>query len=92
MSMLLLVNIAGIAGVICFLLAYVLLQMQRVGPTGVHYLGLNLAGALLVMFSLLFEWNLPSFLLEAAWASISMYGIYVHIYRRKQDSSTPHEH
>ncbi len=66
----------GNIGVACFLIAYFLLQKGRIPHTGLWYLGLNLAGSLLVMVSLLFHWNLPAFLLEAAWALISIYGIY----------------
>ena len=76
-------DIIGTIGVICFLAAYFLLQKGMLIHTGVAYLGLNLAGALLVMFSLLVHWNLPAFLLEAAWALISIYGIYRHIYLPK---------
>lgn len=76
MSML--ADIVGNIGVICFLAAYFLLQNGRVQHTGMLYLGLNLAGALMLLFSLLVHWNLPAFLLEAAWALISMYGIYKH--------------
>ena len=70
----------GLIGVVCFLAAYYLLQKGKTPHTSLLYLGLNLAGAILVMISLLFMWNLPAFLLEAAWASISMYGIYTHLY------------
>lgn len=76
----LLADIVGIIGVSCFLGTYFLLQRQKITPTGVCYLSLNLAGAVLVMLSLLVNWNLPAFLLEAAWAIISIYGIYTHIY------------
>ena len=57
----------------------VLLQQGRVLHTGLAYLGLNLIGSLLVIVSLLFHWNMPAFLLEAAWALISMYGIYKYL-------------
>lgn len=77
-------DIIGLLGVACFLVAYYLLQAGRTVHTSGLYLCLNLVGALLVMVSLLFAWNLPAFLLEAAWASISMYGIYQHIYLPKR--------
>ena len=76
-------NIVGNIGVVCFLLAYYLLQRQRVASTGLPYLGLNLAGSLLVLLSLIAYWNFPVFLLEAAWAMISMYGIYTHYLCRR---------
>lgn len=80
-------NIAGNIGMVCFLWAYYLLQKGRIPHTGMTYLGLNLAGALLLIISLLVHWNLPAFLLEAAWAIISIYGIYKHIYRGKRNKA-----
>lgn len=73
-------NIIGNIGVVCFLVAYFLLQKGKIMHTGVCYLGLNLAGSLMLIVSLLIHWNLPAFLLEAAWALISIYGIYKHLY------------
>jgi len=69
-------NIVGNIGVVCFLIAYFLLQKGKIPHSGLPYLGLNLAGSILLLISLLIEWNLAAFLLEAAWALISMYGIY----------------
>lgn len=77
-------NIVGFMGVICFLAAYFLLQKGALAANGIHYLGLNLAGAILVMLSLLVDWNLSAFLLEATWALISIYGIYIHVYKKRR--------
>jgi hypothetical protein len=77
-------DIVGTVGVACFLTAYFLLENGRLTHTSGHYLSLNLAGALLVMLSLLVDWNLPAFLLEAAWAMITLYGLYKHIYLPKR--------
>ena len=78
----LLANIVGNIGVVCFLAAYWLLQKGKLAHTGLAYLGLNLIGAILVMLSLMVDWNLPAFLLEAAWALISIYGIVTHLMKR----------
>ena len=76
-------EILGNGGVISFLLAYFLLQKELLTHNSLKYLLLNLLGSLLLMYSLLFHWNLPAFLLEAAWALISIYGIYkYHIAKR----------
>lgn len=79
-------DILGLVGVGCFLIAYFLLQKERVRYDSGSYLLLNLAGSILVIISLLAHWNLPAFLLEAAWAIISIYGIYKHVWlkARKQ--------
>ena len=68
-------DIVGNIGVVCFLVAYFLLQKGVLAHNELRYLLLNLAGALLLIFSLLINWNLSAFLLEAAWALISIYGI-----------------
>lgn len=75
-------NIAGGAGILCFLGAYFLLQKGVWPAAGLPYLGTNLAGAVLLMFSLLIDWNLPAFLLEAAWALITLYGMVKYFHRR----------
>jgi hypothetical protein len=69
-------HIIGNTGVICFLVAYYLSQKGRLAHTGLWYLGLNLAGSIFLLISLLIEWNLSAFVLEAAWALISIGGIY----------------
>lgn len=71
----LLADIIGNIGVVCFLLAYFLLQKGKILHTYLSYLLLNLVGAVLLMFSLWINWNLSAFLLEAAWALISIWGI-----------------
>lgn len=82
-------DILGNIGVVCFLAAFYLLQKGRIPHTGMCYLGLNLAGSILLIISLLVHWNLPAFLLEAAWALISMYGIYKHIYLKARANHEP---
>lgn len=80
-------NILGHVGVLCFLIAFFLLQKNKLAHDSMCYLGLNLLGALLVMLSLLVEWNAPAFVLEACWALISIYGIYSNLRRRRQTQS-----
>ena len=73
-------DIVGNIGVVCFLLAYFLLQRGTILHNHLSYLLLNLVGALLLIFSLLINWNLSAFLLEVAWAFISIWGI-IKLYR-----------
>jgi paired small multidrug resistance pump len=68
-------DIIGSIGVGCFLTAYFYLQKGTWKPHSAIYLSANLAGAVLVMISLVMDWNLPAFLLEAAWALISIWGL-----------------
>ena len=70
--------IVGLFGMIVTLLAYFLLQAQKLHGNGLIYQLMNAVGALGVALSLLFgKFNLPAFLLEAAWLAISIYGIVV---------------
>lgn len=76
-------DIIGNIGVVCFLAGFFLLQKGKLLHSDLSYLGLNLCGAVLLMGSLLIHWNLSAFLLEAAWALISIYGIYTSLKNRK---------
>ena len=70
--------IVGLVGMIITLLAYFMLQAQKLHGNGLVYQLMNAAGALGVALSLLFgTFNLPAFLLEAVWFAISIYGIVV---------------
>lgn len=69
-------NIIGLAGVGAMLLAYYLLQQGKVGPHDSRYLWLNLIGALAVVLSLVEDWNLPAFVIEACWVAISAHGLW----------------
>lgn len=80
-------DIIGNCGVVCFLAAFFLMQKGKLTHDGLVYLGLNLAGAMLLMGSLLIHWNFSAFMLEAAWALISMYGIHQTLKKRR----VPHD-
>jgi len=70
--------IVGLVGMVVTLLAYFLLQAQKLHGNGLIYQLMNAAGALGVALSLLFgTFNLSAFLLEAIWFVISIYGIVV---------------
>lgn len=78
----LLFNTLGNMGTVCFLIAYFLLQKEKLKPDSYVYLGLNLTGSILLLISLSHDWNLAAFLLEAAWGMISTYGL-ICSYRKK---------
>jgi hypothetical protein len=69
-------NITGIIGVSLILLAYFLLQIEKVRSDNIIYPVLNLVGASLLLISLFRFWNLPSVIIEFFWILISIYGIY----------------
>lgn len=70
--------VVGLVGMVITLLAYFLLQAQKLHGNGLTYQLLNTLGSLGVAISLLFgKFNLPAFLLELAWLAISIYGMVV---------------
>lgn len=72
----------GLAGVFLILLAYFLLQTEKIAADEMRYPALNLAGAVLILISLTHTFNLASFVIEVCWIAISVYGI-VKIIRRR---------
>lgn len=72
-------NLIGLSGVFCILLAYLLLQLERLRAADLAYSLLNLAGSGLILVSLYFEWNLSAAAIEFFWLLISGYGIYKYL-------------
>jgi hypothetical protein len=66
---------AGLLGVTTILLAYYLLQAGRLHGHALGYQLMNAFGALAVLVSLLFAFNLSAFVMELAWLAVSVYGI-----------------
>lgn len=75
MDIYLLSDIIGIIGVFCIILAFYLLQVEKTTSSSLSYLYLNFVGALLLLISLLYNWNLASVIIEIMWLIISVYGI-----------------
>ena len=68
-------NMVGIIGVSLILTAYFLVSTGRVGSQALSYQMLNFCGAWLILFSLMFHWNLSSVVIEISWIIISLVGI-----------------
>lgn len=68
-------DLAGFIGVLLIIVAYLLLQLDKLPSSAPTYSLLNAIGALLVIISLLFNFNLPAFLVEAFWFLISLMGL-----------------
>jgi len=66
----------GIAGVALILIAYAATQAGKVAVRDVRYSLANAIGALAIMVSLYFSFNLASFVIEVFWLLISIYGIW----------------
>jgi len=70
-----LLDIVGIAGVILLVITYLLLQVNKLQSAGLLYSLLNALGASLIILSLLDNFNLSAFLMEAFWVLISLVGV-----------------
>lgn len=68
-------DLVGNIGVLLMVIAYLLLQLEKLSSSAVSYLLLNAVGATLVIISLKFRFNLSAFLMEAFWLLISLYGL-----------------
>ena len=68
-------DLLGNVGVILVLAAFLLVQLERLSATRPPYLIANGLGAFLILVSLVNEFNLSAFVIEAAWFLISVYGL-----------------
>jgi hypothetical protein len=64
----------GLIGVAAYLSAYGLLQLGILKAEDSRYALLNALGALFILYSLLFDFNLASFITQAAWLLLTPLG------------------
>ncbi len=76
-------DVIGMSGTILVVISYVLLQLEKLSSTGLAFNLVNLAGAVLLLISLCFNFNLASFVIEIFWIGASLIGLY-RFYRRSQ--------
>ncbi len=74
-------DMIGTLGVALILLCYYWLQIRKLRIEGALYSWLNLAGSLLILYSLFHHWNTPSVIIEIAWIAISVLGL-IRVYRK----------
>jgi hypothetical protein len=67
-------DFVGLIGVAAYLSAYGLLQLGRLKVEDSRYALLNGVGALAILYSLLFDFNLPSFITQSAWLFFTIIG------------------
>ncbi len=78
-------NAIGIVGVVMVLVAYFLLQIDKLSQDSITFSLLNFLGSIFILVSLYFTWNLASGVIEIAWLIISFFGLgkAVYFYYRK---------
>ncbi|MFY8351426.1 CBU_0592 family membrane protein [Pseudoalteromonas sp. SSM20] len=69
-------DIIGMTGTFLVVGAFFLLQLDKVKPTGIAYNLMNLSGAILLLISLCYNFNLASFVIELFWIAASLIGLY----------------
>ena len=77
------IDVLGLLGVTIIIIAYALLQTEKLATIQPIYSILNILGASLILFSLLFDWNLSAVLIEVFWIIISIYGLARLLNKRK---------
>jgi hypothetical protein len=68
-------DLAGFIGVLLIIAAYLFLQLDKLPSSSPSYSLLNAGGALLIIVSLIFNFNLSAFVVEAFWFLISLIGL-----------------
>ncbi|MFN2530603.1 MAG: hypothetical protein ABR555_04820 [Pyrinomonadaceae bacterium] len=69
-------DLIGNIGVLLLVVAYLLLQLNRLSSASLTYSLLNIAGAGLIILSLLSDFNFSALLMEVFWVLVSFIGIY----------------
>ena len=76
------IDVIGIIGVAIIVITYFLLQIEKIKSDDLQYSLLNIFGSILILLSILQNWNLASFLIEIFWILISFIGVYKAISKR----------
>lgn len=85
-------DMAGFIGVLLIIIAYLLLQLDKLPSSSPSYSLLNAAGALLIIVSLIFKFNLSAFVVEVFWLLISLFGLTRSLRSKKDSQRTARHH
>jgi hypothetical protein len=75
------IDAIGMLGTLMVVLAYTLLQLERINPKSLSYNVINLVGAIFLFFSLCFNFNLASLVIEVFWIGASIIGLWKYWHR-----------
>jgi hypothetical protein len=81
-------DLAGFIGVVLIIVAYLLLQLDKLPSSSPRYSLLNAVGALLIIVSLVFKFNLSAFIVEAFWFLISLLGLWRSLAARRHSKAS----
>ena len=82
-------NVVGNIGVVLIVGTYFLVQIRRMSATQPPYIVMNGLGALFILYSLLFDFNLSAFLIELIWLLISLLGLARYFLERRSGTESP---
>ena len=74
-----LIDLIGIIGVAIIVVAYLMLQLEKLKSTDLAYSVMNALGASLIVASLIVDFNLSALLMEVFWVLITFIGIGRHL-------------
>ena len=80
-------DLIGNVGVFLIIVSYLLLQLNKIKSSALSYSLINLFGAGFVIISLIENFNVSAFVIEAFWVAISLVGIF-NYFRKKPLSKT----
>ncbi len=66
----------GIGGALISIYCYARVQWRREYAKSMEYSMGNLIGTVMLIISLMYNWNVAAFLSNLAWGAISLYGVY----------------
>ena len=80
--MITILDLIGLFGVSLVVYAYFLLQTERKSIDDLEYSIYNLVGSALIILTLIWNFNLSSFVIEGFWVAISLLGVYRYYKKR----------
>lgn len=76
-------DILGTIGVVFIVVMYIMLQSEKISAERPAFSAFNALGAILILISLSYEFNLSAALIEGVWLIVSLYGLWKALYRRR---------
>lgn len=80
-------DIIGMTGTFLVVGAFFMLQLEKASPDSLTYNLMNLSGAILLLISLCYNFNLASFVIELFWIAASLIGLFKYFKARKLASA-----
>ena len=69
-------DILGTIGVAFIVVMYVMLQLGKINAERPTFSALNALGAVFILISLIYQFNLSAALMEGVWLLVSLYGLW----------------